>query len=130
MVSVAALVGAVALRWLLDPVLGETLPLVTLYGAVAIAVWVGGWPHATVVALAGYFACNVLFIAPRGGLSLDLAVLAVGFGAYVFTCALIIAIGESMRRARARAAERGELLRVTLASIGDAVITTDRKSVV
>ena len=30
-----------------------------------------------------------------------------------------------MRTAQARASQRGELLRVTLASIGDAVITTD-----
>jgi PAS domain S-box-containing protein len=38
---------------------------------------------------------------------------------------LIIVIGEAMRRAQLRAGERGEILRVTLNSIGDAVITTD-----
>ncbi|MEO7794495.1 MAG: PAS domain S-box protein, partial [Thermoanaerobaculia bacterium] len=35
------------------------------------------------------------------------------------------AIGEAMRRERARAQDRGELLRVTLASIGDGVIAAD-----
>ena len=49
----------------------------------------------------------------------------VGLVAYLFTCSLIIGIGEAMRAAQARASERGELLRVTLGSIGDAVITTD-----
>jgi PAS domain S-box-containing protein len=43
----------------------------------------------------------------------------------MFTCALIIAIGEAMRSARRRESERGELMRVTLGSIGDAVIATD-----
>ena len=52
----AALAAAVALRWLLDPLLGDTLPLVTVFGAVAIAVWVGGWRHALLVAVAGYVA--------------------------------------------------------------------------
>ena len=36
--AVAALAAAVGLRLLLDPILGDTLPLVTLYGAVAAAV--------------------------------------------------------------------------------------------
>jgi PAS domain S-box-containing protein len=122
--ALAALVAAVLLRWLLDPVMGHTLPLVTLFGAVAAAVWVGGYAPAVAVALLGYAACDYLFIAPRGQLEMS-ASHAVGVVAYLFTTTLIIAIGEAARRAHARASERGEVLRVTLASIGDAVITTD-----
>jgi hypothetical protein len=33
---------AVLVRSLLDPVLGDSLPLATLYGAVAFAAWLGG----------------------------------------------------------------------------------------
>jgi PAS domain S-box-containing protein len=124
-VSLAALALAIALRWLIDPILGDALPLVTLFGAVAVAVWTGGWRHAALVALVGYAACNLLFIAPRGVLQLNVGLEIVGFVAYAFTCALIVAIGEAMRGARSRAGTQGELLRVTLASIGDAVITTD-----
>jgi len=118
-------VGAVVLRGLLDPVMGDALPLVTMFGAVAAAVWVGGYRPAVVVAFLGYLACDYLFIAPRGTLRLDHLGNMVGFIAYLFTCALIIAIGQAMRSAQARAGERGELLQVTLRSIGDAVITTD-----
>ena len=50
-VSLAALALAIALRWLIDPILGDALPLVTLFGAVAVAVWTGGWRHAALVAL-------------------------------------------------------------------------------
>jgi PAS domain S-box-containing protein len=123
--ATSALVAAVVLRWLLDPVMGDGMPLVTLFGAVAVAVWVGGYPVASLVAVLGYLACDYLFIAPRGELKLDDPPTLVGLVAYLFTCSLIVVIGEAMRAAQHRASERGELLRVTLASIGDAVITTD-----
>jgi PAS domain S-box-containing protein len=121
----AALCAAIALRWLLDPMMGDTLPLVTLFGAVAATVWVGGYRAAIIVALLGYLASAYLFIEPRGELGRGETQNVVGLLAYIFTCGLIIWIGWAMRRARASANERGEVLRVTLASIGDAVITTD-----
>ena len=45
-IALFALAAVIALRWLLDPLLGDTMPLVTLYGAVAAAVWVGGYAPA------------------------------------------------------------------------------------
>jgi len=129
--AISALVAAVLLRWVLDPLMGDTLPLVTLFGAVAAAVWLGGYRPAVLVTLLGYVACEYLFIPPRGSLSLGNfgSVLAlgnaIGFAAYLFTCTLIIGFGEALRRAQVRASERRELLQVTLASIGDAVITTN-----
>ena len=128
-VAIAALVAAVLLRWLLDPLMGNTLPLVTLFGAVAAAGWVGGYRPAVLVAILGYLACDYLFIDPRGESSLSPLHLhlqnVVGLIAYFFTCALIIGFGEAMRFAQLRANQRREMLRVTLGSIGDAVITTD-----
>ena len=123
--AIVALAAAVLLRWVLDPLMGDTLPLVTLFGAVAAAVWVGGYPPATIVAIGGYVACSYLFIEPRGRLGLDVLSNVVGLVAYLFTCSLIIAFGEAARIAQTRASRQRELLRVTLASIGDAVITTD-----
>ena len=124
-VAIAGLLAALLARWLLDPLMGDSLPLVTLFGAVAAAVWVGGYRPAIVVAILGYLACAYLFIPPRGQLGLDDVGNVVGLVAYLFTCALIIGFGEAMRVAQVRASERRELLRVTLRSIGDAVITTD-----
>ena len=102
--AMAALVAAVALRWLLDPVMGDTLPLVTLFGAVAAAVVGRRLPRRPiVVAVLGYLACDYLFIQPRGALGLDDLGNVVGLVAYLFTCALIIGFGEAMRlRAGAR----------------------------
>ena len=123
--ALLALVPAVALREALDPVMGDTLPLVTLFGAVAAAVWLAGWPMAVIVALLGYLACAYLYIEPRGNIDLVTTVNRIGFVAYGFTCALIIGFGQAMRAARRRASEQREVLRVTLQSIGDGVVTTD-----
>jgi PAS domain S-box-containing protein len=125
-----ALAAAVLLRWVLDPLMGDALPLVTLFGAVAAAVWLGGYRLAIPVALLGYAACHYLFIPPRGQISFDSFGDVVGLIAYLLTCALIIFFGEAARVAHVRAHQRQEVFRVTLRSIGDAVITTDTQGCV
>ena len=116
---------AVALRWLLDPWLGNSYPLVTLYGAVAAAVWVGGRGPGILAAASGYFATQYLFIEPRGSVVFPDAASFVGLLAYLVTSAIVIGLGNEMRSARRTAQERDELLRTTLGNIGDAVVTTD-----
>jgi PAS domain S-box-containing protein len=123
--AVIALVAAVLLRSFLDPWMGDTLPLVTLYGAVAAAVWIGGYRPAILVAFLGYFACNYLFMRPRALFTLTGFGDVIGLVAYSFTCSLIIMFGEATRAAQRHANQRREVLQVTLRSIGDAVITTD-----
>lgn len=125
--AILATAAAVTLRWLLDPFLGSTLPLVTLYGAVAASVWFGGYGPALLSSVLGYIACQWLFLEPRGAISLDSVAHVVGLLTYLVTCLLIIGIVEAMRRAQRRSREAGGLLRVTLQSIGDAVITTDTR---
>jgi len=121
----AAVAAAVLLRWVLDPLMGDALPLVTLFGAVAAAVWLHGYRLAIPVAVIGYIACHLLFIPPRGHLDFSRGADVVGLVAYLFTCTIIILLGEATRIAQQRAHERHEVFRVTLRSIGDAVITTD-----
>ena len=120
-----AVAAAVLLRWVLDPLMGDALPLVTIFGAVAAAVWLGGYRLAVPITIIGYVACHYLFISPRGQLNFSRVADVVGVIAYFFTCALIIVIGEAARIANERAHDRREVFRVTLRSIGDAVITTD-----
>jgi PAS domain S-box-containing protein len=123
--AIAALLAAVLIRYLLDPWMGDALPLVTLFGAVAATVWMGGYRPAIVVAMLGYIACAYLFIEPRGSLAFANLGSLIGLAAYLFTCSLIIGFGEAARVAQMRASERRELFRVTIRSIGDALITTD-----
>jgi len=109
----------------LDPLMGDALPLVTLFGAVAAAVWLGGYRVAIPVALIGYAACHYLFIQPRGYFEVTDVANLVGLIAYLFTCSLIIVFGEAARVGKTRVTEQREVFRVTLRSIGDAVLTTD-----
>ena len=123
--GLVAVAIAVLLRWILDPLMGDALPLVTLFGAVAAAVWLGGYRVAIPITLIGYIACHYLFIEPRGEIEVTDTANLVGVVAYLFTCTLIIVFGEAARVATERSIEGRELFRVTLRSIGDAVITTD-----
>src|SRR5262245_5931732 len=123
--SVLALAAVIGLRWLLDPLLGDTLPLVTLYGAVAAAVWWSGLPATVAVAIAGHPASDYLSMPPRASFELGDPANLIGFLAYLFTCSLIMGFGQALRSARAREEGNREVLRVTLRSIGDAVIATD-----
>jgi PAS domain S-box-containing protein len=121
--TLAALV-ATALRWAIDPWLGESLALVTLPAAVAVGVWLGGYGPALVAAVLGYLAADYLFIGgPR--VSLDEPARLIGSLAYLASCGIIIGFGEAMRWARLEAKRRTEMLWTTLGSIGDGVITTD-----
>ena len=51
----------VGVRYLLDPWMGGSLPLVTLFGAIAAAAWLGGYRPALIATLAGYIACAFLY---------------------------------------------------------------------
>lgn len=130
--ALAGLAAAVLLRWLLDPAMGDSLPLVTLFGAIAFAVGFGGYRPALLVAALGYLACAYLFIAPRGHFGLDEPRNLVGLFAYLVTASIIVGFGEALRRAQRRyrtgeeaARQQAERMRTTLASIGDGVIATD-----
>jgi PAS domain S-box-containing protein len=114
------------------PLMGDALPLVTLFGAVAAAVWLGGYRPAVLVALLGYVACEYLFIAPRGTISLGNleSVLGLGnvtgFAAYVLTCAIIIGLGQAMRRAQEDKAGQlltARLLAAIVESSDDAIVS-------
>ena len=65
-IALAALLVALALRAALTPWLGTSAPYVTVYGAIALAVWFGGIGPALLVALGGFWAASVLFLQSGG----------------------------------------------------------------
>jgi signal transduction histidine kinase/ActR/RegA family two-component response regulator len=100
--AVAVTLAAVFLRWFLDPWLRDAVPYITLYGAVAIAVWFGGVGPAVLAMLVGYAFVKVRYIEPRGMLAIDGPTGVIELGLFALSCALIIVLGEAMRRARDR----------------------------
>src|SRR6516162_3131981 len=101
-VAVLAVAVAVFVRWLIDPWVGDYLPLATLFGAVAIAVWVGGYRPALFAVVLGFLACKYLFIEPRGYVIVPGARDLIGVLADSLSCAVIIGFGEALRAGRRR----------------------------
>jgi PAS domain S-box-containing protein len=95
LVALAATAAAVLLHAVLDPWLGEAGQLSTLYGAVAVAVWVGGLGAAVLAAVSGLIVSEAWFAARP--ISLAAAI------TYAVSCSIIIALGHEVRRRAARA---------------------------
>jgi PAS domain S-box-containing protein len=123
--ALAIVVAATALRLLLDTAFGNHVPYITYFVAVVLAAWFGGVGPAVMALLLGAAAAAYFFINPRH--TLDIAGFGeiLGLALYLALGAIILALVQSVRAAHRQAEERREWLRVTLASIGDAVIATD-----
>jgi signal transduction histidine kinase len=97
-VSICVLIVALAARWALDPLLGDYLPYVTMYPAVAFAAWCCGVGPSALVTLLGIVGARYLVIAPKYSLSLPDAPQSVGMIAFALGAAAIVAIGDFVRR--------------------------------
>jgi len=148
-VSLAAVAVAVVARILLDPLLADHLPFTTLFLAVGFAAWYGGRGPGLLALVTGAVAVGFFIMQPRYSFDIFQPEYEVGLVLYLAVGLTFIAMFESLRKAQRQAeerqrqlehevaarrlteqafAEQAERLRTTLASIGDAVITTDMAS--
>jgi PAS domain S-box-containing protein len=104
-VAFGATAAAVCARWLLNPLLDHRLPFITLYAAIAVAVWVGGWRPALVATVLGYLVTDLLFVEtePNSPLSLRGPGGIAGLLVYFVSALIVIGLGSGMRSARRRA---------------------------
>jgi PAS domain S-box-containing protein len=123
---------ACLLRWVLDPWLGEFYPYVTFFPTVAALAWAGGARPALLATLICLPLSQWFFIPPRFSFFPDSLPHLIGMILFVVICLAFCFIGEALHRSRlrllsaeARARSQEELYRITFASIGDGVITTD-----
>ncbi len=126
LLALLAVALALGLRGLLDPWLADHAPFITIFPAIAAAVWFGGYRPALLVTVVGYLACHLWFLEPRGIFAFERQQVLVGLLVYLLSSACIIALGEAMRSAHREVRARRHMLRLTLGSIADAVIATDR----
>ncbi|HUF81560.1 MAG TPA: PAS domain S-box protein, partial [Burkholderiales bacterium] len=132
-VALAAVGVALLLRLMLAPYLETRYAVSIVYGAVAVAVWLGGFGPAILAAIGGYAAANYLFIAPHYAFPDWETHHLFGLALYALSCCIIILLGGRMRNARDQAAasnralaEREARLELTLRSISDAFYVLDR----
>jgi PAS domain S-box-containing protein len=118
-----ALLATAAALWarsLFEPWLQGQLPFVTVFGAVAFSVWIGGVAPAVLAALAGFVGGSFWWL---GKGAVDFLNPGVVFAAcsYAISCGLIIAFGEGLRRTQRRLgleiAQRGKAERDVAKSI-------------
>jgi signal transduction histidine kinase/CheY-like chemotaxis protein len=98
--AIAIATAAIVLRWFLLPWLKSDVPYATLFGAIAVAVWMGGLGPAVVAAVLGLVGTTILIGTPESFAAATSWSAALGLAVYLATCILIIGLGETMRKAR------------------------------
>ena len=124
-VAIGATAAAILLRLALDPVWGIRLPYITLFPAIMLSAWLGGFWPGIVSTLLCAAAAEYFWIEP--GRSWAVANKSDLLGQLVFVAVggAISALNEAWRRGTSAAVDSEKRLSVTLTSIGDAVIATD-----
>jgi PAS domain S-box-containing protein len=130
--AVASVALATCVRWLLNAPLEDRVPYATFFFAVAFSAWYGGRGPGLVAVVLGALSAAHFFVAPQNSLLITDPAELLGLGMFIVLGLLITLLCDSLRTARDRAEENAraglverQRLRVTLASIGDAVIVTD-----
>ncbi len=124
-VAVAAVAVSGLIRWQLDPLLGDHLPFATFFVAIVVAAWYGGLRAALLATVLGFLLALYFFVPPRFSFLVNSGPDLVGLMVYFVVGLSIAVFAEAMHDVKHQFAEQAERLRATLASIGDAVITTD-----
>ncbi len=94
---------AVLVRLALDPLVGRGFPFALVFAAITVAVWYGGLGPGVLTALLGLYGVSWLLIEPRGVFALKERAGSLGVATYFLACAVVLAFGTALRRARQRA---------------------------
>jgi PAS domain S-box-containing protein len=132
LLAVFAVAVALLARWPLQSVLGSSLPYITLFPAVLATAYFGGLLAGLLATFLGALGALYFVMEPFGTLRVQTTADAAGLGLFLtggavmsWLCESLHAAGRRQGSAAAQARESEERLRVTLASIGDAVLVTD-----
>ena len=94
---------ALVVRFLLDPYLGDHLPYVTFFVAVAVTAWYGGPGASFTAVLLGAVLSNWFFMSPRHSLGLIGVKQQVGHLTYFMVTLAFVGFEQALRRARQHA---------------------------
>jgi PAS domain S-box-containing protein len=123
--AAAISIAALAIQWVMHPSL-HPAPFLILWLAVLLAGWRAGWAPGLLALAITSIGADILFLLPVGSPSVsprDLATVGMFVLIGLLTTKMNVVRLNALRTVR----EREEWLRTTLASIGDAVIATDRE---
>ena len=126
-IAVGAAAIATAARLGLEPQWGLKLPFIFFFPAVMVSGLLGGWWPGITTTLLAATAAAYYWLPPARSWTIAEPADALGLLIFVGVGVLISALDEAWRRGTERVVASDERLRVTLRSIGDAVITTDEQ---
>jgi signal transduction histidine kinase len=122
--AIASVIVATAVRWLLDPLVGDRIPFLTHFVALVYVAWYGGAGPSLLALVLTWFALALFILPPRGTWMIQGAEYQMGFVRLVISDVALVLIGEAMQAAQRRAAakareasEKEESLQVTLATL-------------
>ena len=98
-VTLIALLGRLAF----DPYLGDYLPYVTFFVAVAITTWYGGLGAAFTAVMLGGLLGDWFFVPPRYSVMVAGITQQIGYGTYFMVTLVIVGFGQAWKRAQQRA---------------------------
>ncbi|MBY0527310.1 MAG: CHASE3 domain-containing protein [Gemmataceae bacterium] len=101
-VSLVAVSLAGAIRWLLDPWLGDHIPYATFFGAVVVAAWYGGFRPALLATALGFVLALYCFVPPRFSFFGTTGPHLLGVFMFVVVSLAIAGFGGAMRVAQER----------------------------
>jgi PAS domain S-box-containing protein len=132
--AIASIALATCVRILLDPVLGDRLPLIFLFVAVLFTAWYGGVGPSLLATILGVLSAVFFLLGPHSSFAIRPPDSQVGLALFVVASLVSILLAEVVRATERRSASLRESeevqraqLHVTLTSIGDAVIVSDEQ---
>jgi PAS domain S-box-containing protein len=108
--ALLAAASLLLLRWLVGPVVHDALPLITLFGCVALAAWYGGYGPGVLVCVLGYLAAREAPISSYTGARLATPAALPDLAVYALCCLLIIGLAGGLRTAQRASAQRQQRL--------------------
>ena len=137
-IALLSVILATTIRLALYPLLGDRFPFLTFFVAIVFTAWYGGFGPSLMALVLSWWSVDYFLLQRRGSLPIfePNSQIAYPFFALGLTVTLLVeSVRAAQRRAKASASEarralecqqaHREWLRITLASIADAVITTD-----
>jgi PAS domain S-box-containing protein len=124
-IAVVAAATGLLLRLAMDPMWHGQLPYITLFPAVVVSAWLGGLGPGLLTTFLAALGATYFWVPPLHTLRITDPGEGLGLAVFVVVGAVVSALNETWRRGTVALADSEERLAVTLASIGDAVLTTD-----
>ena len=127
LIALAAVAIGLLVRLALEPIWQARLPYITLFPAIMVSAWLGGFGPGLLTTLLSALGAAYYWTTPLRSLRFTDPAELVGLGVFVMVGVVISALNEGWRRGISAVLESEQRLAVTLASIGDAVVTTDNR---